>query len=223
MKNILKKNFATVVIISIALLGLSGCTKDPSLNHPPIVKVSNDKIVNIGETVKLHATVSDNNKEETLTYQWRIAAKPKESKLSLTNTTKTDISFKADKQGIYYFDFIAQNGQVSSKAKRVTIQVRSIIGTWTADLTKTKKETKLNEDEMAEVVESLSSNYKFVFLENGKIEGDDESSWTYSKNGNYKLNGSKEIKLVEANELYMINKLKSDKEVKFYYKRALEK
>jgi len=223
MKNILKKNFATVTVISIALLGLSGCTKEPSLKHAPIVKVSNDKIVNIGETVKLHATVSKNNEEETLTYQWRIAAKPKESKLSLTDDTKTDISFKADKQGIYYFDFIAQNGQVSSKAKRVTIQVRSIIGTWTADLTKTKKETKLNEDEMAEVVESLSSNYKFVFLENGKIEGDNESSWTYSKNGNYKINGSKEIKLVAANELYIINKLKSGKELKFYYKRALKK
>ncbi len=223
MKNILKKNFATVAIVSIAILSISGCKKDPSLNHPPIVKVSKDKIVNIGETVKLHATVSSNNKEEILTYQWRIAAKPKESKLSLTDATKTDISFKADKQGTYYFDFIAQNGQVSSKAKRVTVKVRSIIGTWTANLTKTKEETKLNEEEMAEVVEALSSNYKFVFLENGKVEGDDESSWTYSKNGNYNLNGSKEIKLIDANEFYMINKLKSGKEVKFYYKRALKK
>jgi len=223
MKNALQSNYISITILSLSLLGLLGCTKDPSLNSKPIVKVSNNKIVNIGETVKLHAAASDKDKEDILTYLWRIAAKPKGSKLSLTDATKTDISFKADKKGTYYFDFIAKDEYVSSESKRVIVIASSIIGTWTADLSKTKEEAKLNENETEELVETLSTNYKFVFLENGKIEGDENASWKYNKNGRYQLNGEKDIKIIKENQLFIINKLESGKELKFYYKRALKK
>lgn len=240
MKNILKKDYS-IVVISIALLGLSGCvsapesnhtpspinkhTPSPVSNHIPTVTVPENQMIRTGESLTLKATVSDKDKENELTYFWRIAGKPKGSKVTLNedDAKKTTISFKADKNGAYYFDFYASDGFANSKPKRVTITAFTIVGEWTADLTKTKEEFKPNESETAELVETLSSNYKFVFLEDGKVEGDDASSWTYTKEGNYQLNDSKEIKLINANELYMMGELKSGKEIKLYYKRALKK
>jgi len=221
MKNILKKNYLTVAIVSITLLGLSGCVKDPKTNHKPTVQVPSDRLVNIGESVKLTATVSDPDKEDILTYLWRISAKPKESHLALTNDQNKTISFKADKKGTYYFDFIASDALSSSKSKRVTILVSSILGEWTADLTKTKEENKLNESENAELVETLSANYKFVFLEDGKVEGDDTASWKHLQNGNYMLNDRK-LKILDENQLFVMSPLE-DKELKFYYKRVIKK
>jgi len=223
MKNLLKKHHATIAIATIALLGFSGCVKDPELNNKPTVKVPSDKIINLNETFTLTATATDKDKEDILTYLWRVAAKPKGSQLSLTNATNKTISFKADKAGTYYFDFIAKDEYVSSKPKRVTIIATSLIGTWTADLIKTKEESKLNESETAELVETLSANYKFVFLENGKVEGADNTSWRHIKDGNYELSSSKSIQLTKENQLFMIGNLKSGKELKFYYKRAYKK
>jgi hypothetical protein len=221
MNNILKKDYATVAIISMALLGLSGCTKDPSVNHKPTVTVPSDKLINIDESLTLTATASDKDKEDKLSYLWRIAAKPKGSQLTLTNDTNKTISFKADKQGTYYLDFIAKDEFTSSKSKRVTILATSIVDEWRADLAKTKKENKLNDDENSELVEVLSSNYKIIFLENGKVEGDDSSSWKHKKSGDYTLN-NKELKLIDENQLFIIDKIK-EKDVKLFYNRVLKK
>ena len=223
MKNSLQTNYVAIAIMSLSLLGLSGCIKDPATNHTPQVTLPNDKIINIGESLTLKAKVSDKDKEDELSYLWRVAAKPKGSQFTLTDATKKTISFKADKSGTYYLDFVANDGLVNSKSKRVTVIASSIIGEWTADLTKTKEESKLNESETAELVETLSSNYKLVFLENGKVEGDNDASWTYTKNGTYQLNSSKRIQLTKENQLFMMNSLKSGKELKFYYKRASKK
>ncbi len=225
MKNILKKDYATVAIISMALLGLPGCTKDPASNHKPTVTVPSDQIIHTGESLTLKATASDIDKEDELTYLWRIAAKPEGSKLTLKedDTEKTTISIKADKAGTYYLDFLAHDDLVNSKSKRVTVTATSIVGDWTADLTKTKAENKLNDTEIDEVVEALSSNYKITFLKDGKIESNNESSWRYNKHGNYIVDDTKKLKQTKENQLFIINKLKDDKEIKFYYKRALKK
>jgi len=220
MKNILKKNYLTT-IVGITLLGLTGCVKDPESNHKPTVQVPSDKLVNIGESVTITATASDPDKEDELRYLWRISAKPKESQLSLANDKNRTISFKADTAGIYYLDFIASDEFSSSKSKRVTITASSIVGEWTADLTKTKEENKLKDDEKVEVAEILSSNYKLTFLENGKVEGNEVSSWKHKNNGNYILN-DREVKLIDANHLSVMSKLK-DKDLKFYYKRVIKK
>jgi hypothetical protein len=222
MKNILKKNYVTVAVISMALLGLVGCKKDPVNNHTPTVKVPNDKLININETLTLTARVFDKDKEDVLTYLWRVAAKPKSSQLKLSNDTNKTISFKADKTGTYYLDFIASDKLSSSKSKRVTIVATSLIGEWTADLAKTKKENKLNDDEKAELVEVLSSNYKLTFLEDGKIEGNNEASWTYNKRGHYIVDGKKELQQTNENQLFIMSELKG-KDVKLYYKRVVKK
>jgi len=221
MKNILKKDYLTTAIVSITLLSLSGCAKDPTTNHKPTIQVPSDRLVNIGELVNLTASVSDPDKEDVLTYLWRISAKPKESHLTLTNDKNKTISFKTDKSGIYYLDFIANDTFSNSKSKRVTITASSVVGEWTADLIKTKEENKLNDDEKAEVAEILSSNYKLTFLKNGQVEGTDVSSWKHKNNGNYRLN-DRELKLIDANHLYVMSKLK-DKDLKFYYKRVIKK
>jgi len=221
MKNILKSNYTTTAIISMALLGLSGCVKDPESNHKPTVQVPSDKLVNIGESIILTATASDTDKEDVLTYLWRISAKPKTSQLTLENDKNKTISFKADTSGIYYLDFIASDSLSSSKSKRVTITASSIIGEWTADLTKTKKENKLNNDEKIEVAEILSSNYKLTFLEDGKVEGNNVTSWKHKNSGNYILD-DREVKLIDTNQLFVMSSLK-EKELKFYYKRVIKK
>jgi len=223
MKNILKKNYATVAIIGLAIISFSGCTKEPSLNHKPTVKVPHNKILDIGETVTLTARVFDQDKEDQLHYLWKISAKPKNSQSTLVNETNKTISFKADEKGTYYLDFIASDARSSSKSKRVTILVNSILGEWRADLAKTKEENQLDDDEKAEVVETLSSHYKFIFLKNGKLEGEDDASWRYNKNGNYQLNESKDIQLTKKNQLFIIDKLNNGKKLKLYYKRALKK
>jgi hypothetical protein len=225
MKNILKKDYITVAIVTIALLGLSGCSSSteysPVNNHKPIVEVPSDQFVNIGESVKLTATVSDPDKEDVLTYLWRVAAKPKGSQLTLPNDTNTTISFTADKQGTYYLDFIASDELVSSKPKRVTVVASSLLGEWTADLITTKEKNQLSESEKIEVVEALSSNYKFIFLENGKVENQEEASWKHIKNGNYLLDDRK-LQLVSPNLFFVMSKL-NDAEHKFYYKRVAKK
>ena len=223
MTNLLKKNYATVAIMSLALVALVGCTKDPKSNHTPTVKVPSNVIVNAGEELTLNAKVYDKDKEDELSYLWRIAAKPKNSQLTLKSTTTKSITFKADQQGTYYFDFVANDEISDSKSERVILVVSSIIGEWTADLKKTKNESKLSESETAELVETLSSNYKYTFQEGGKVESSDDTSWTYLKNGNYQLNGSKKLQLTKEHELYIVSSLKSGKEIKFYYKRAIKK
>ena len=224
MKNILKKDYATVAIISMALLGLSGCTKDPASNHKPTVTVPSDKIIHTGESLTLKATALDIDKEDELTYLWRIAAKPEGSKLTLKEeSAETEtITIRADKAGTYYLDFVAHDDLANSKAKRVTVTATSIVGDWTADLTQTKAENKLNDTEIDEVVEALSSNYKITFLENGKVESNSGSSWKYNKQGNYTIDNTKKLKQIKENQLFIINKLKDGKEIKFYYKRALK-
>ena len=224
MKNILKKDYTSVAIIGMLLLGLSGCTKDPSTNHKPVVTVPSNKIININESLILTATASDKDKEDELTYLWTITAKPEGSKLTLSeeNATKRTISVKADKLGTYYFDFIAQDEIERSKAKRVTVTATSIIGEWTANLSKTKEENKLNKPETNEVVEALSSNYKLIFLDNGKIESNNYTSWKYNKQGNYIVDDGKKLKQINENQLYIVNKLEDGKEIKFYYKRVLK-
>jgi hypothetical protein len=221
MKNILKKDYLTVAIVGLSLLGLSGCSKDPALNHKPVVTVPNDKIVTLNEPLTLTAKVFDKDEEDVLTYLWRISAKPKDSNLTLKDATKKTISFKADKSGTYYLDFVANDEFANSEPKRVTVVVSSILGEWTADLTKTKEENKLNDDEKIEVAEILSSNYKLTFLEDGKVEGKESASWKHVNNGNYKLD-DRELKLIDANHLFVMSKLK-DRDLKFYYKRVLKK
>ena len=235
MKNILKKDHATVAIISMALLGLSGCIPNPeknhvptvtaSSNHVPTITIPSNQMVHTGEVLILKATASDMDKGDKLTYLWKIAGKPKGSQLTLTeeDKRKKTISITTDKDGAYYFDFVADDGSVYSKVKRVTVTANTIVGDWTADLTKTKTENKLNDSEINEVVEALSSNYKITFLKDGKIESDTASSWRYNQNGNYTIDDTKDLKQINQHELFITNQLKDGKEVNFYYKRALKK
>jgi len=221
MKNILKKDYLTVAIMSITLLGLSGCSKDPAANHKPVVTVPSDTIIAINEPLTLTAKVVDQDKEDLLTYLWRISAEPKESNLTLKNANKKSILFKADKPGTYYLDFVANDEFTNSKPARVIITVSSVVGEWTADLSKTKEENKLNDDEKIDVAELLSSNYKLTFLEDGKVEGKEGATWKHVDHANYKLD-DKELKLIDANHLYVMSKLK-DKELKLYYKKVFKK
>ena len=221
MKNVFKTSYLSVTLMSLTLLGLSGCTKNPEGNHPPVTKLPSDKIVTTGEMISLAAMASDMDKEDELTYLWSLTARPEGSHATLTEAAKKTISFKADKEGTYYLNFIANDEIVNSKAKKITITATSIVGEWKADLSKTKANNQLNESETAEIVESLSSMYKFKFLKNGEVEGNNASSWTYSQEGNYQIDGEKKVSITNSNQFFLLTTLKSGKEVKFYYKRAI--
>jgi len=220
MKNILKKDYLTTAIVAIGLL-LTGCSKDPALNHKPIVTLPKDKLVGINEPLRLTAKVIDQDKEEILSYFWSIAAQPKDSNLTLKDPTKKTILFKGKKEGKYYLDFIARDEYSSSLPKRVIITVASPIGEWKADLSKTKEENQLNEEEKIEVAEILSSNYKLIFLENGTLKDEKNTSWKHLHNGKYKLE-NRELELIDENHLFIIGKLQ-DKDLKLYYKKVLQK
>ncbi len=220
MKNSLQRNYLSVAIISLTLLGTVGCTKDPTGNHPPVVQLIENKIVKQGEMVHLTAHVSDVDKDE-LSHLWTIIGHPQGSAVSLRDNEKTSIAFRADKSGIYKLNFTTTD-DIASSQKIVTVTTTSIVGEWKADLAKTKEKNRLNETQRAEVIETLSAKYKFKFLENGEVQGKELHSWKYNKNGNYLTDGEKKIKLINSRELYLVSQLKDGKEVKFYYKRVVK-
>ncbi len=207
--------------LGLALLTLSGCTKNPEGNHPPVVKIVDNTVVNKGDMVKLTAHVSDIDKDE-LSHLWTMIGHPEGSTVALEDDEKTSISFKADKYGIFKLNFTTTDDIVNSK-KTVTVTVASIAGEWKADLAKTKEKNSLNESQTAEVIESLSANYKYTFLENGNVEGSTNGSWKYNNNGNYSIDNSIKIKMETANDISIIHSLKDGNEVKFYYKRVFKK
>ena len=207
--------------MSLTLLGTVGCTKDPTGNHPPVVQLIENKVVKQGEMVHLTANVSDVDKDE-LSHLWTIIEHPQGSAVALRDDEKTSIAFRADKSGTYKLNFTTTD-DIASSQKVVTVTTTSIVGEWKADLAKTKEKNRLNETQTAEVVETLSAKYKFKFLENGTIEGSDNSSWKYSKNGSYQMDNKTKLQMTTANDFFVINSLKDGEKVKFYYKRVFTK
>jgi hypothetical protein len=223
MKSLFRTKPLTTAILTLSLLTLSGCTKDPSLNHPPKVEIKSSKITAKGEVVQLSAKVTDADKDDELTYQWRLTLRPKGSNASLKTATTKKSSFKADKSGLYQISFAVSDKTIKI-TKNLNVIVSSLQGEWKVDLAKSKKENKLNEHQTNELIELLSSNYKMTFLENGKVEGDETSSWQNGKNGIYYLKNKKgeksDIKMITADTISLIKQLPDGTEVTSYYTRV---
>jgi len=222
MKNLFKTSYLGITIVSLTLLSLLGCTKSPENNHPPVVKNLENKHVNRGDMVNLRASVSDMDKDDKLSYFWTLVEKPKGSEVTLKDKKKKAIAFRPDRSGVYRLTFTITDTIVTNK-KTVTVTVVSIVGEWKANLAKTKEKNNLNESQTAEVVEILSTNYKYNFLENGNVEGSTSGSWKYTKDKNYSIDNSTKIKMETFNEFFVIHSLKDGKEVKLYYSKIFKK
>ena len=222
MKSLQWKSQVAVTILGVSLLALSGCTRDPNANHPPEIKVKTKQFVNKGESVQLKAVVTDADKEEQLSYLWRMNSRPQGSHATLSSKDQTSSSFIADKVGTYQLDFSA-NDSIATVSKVIMITASSLEGEWKVDLAKSKKKNKLNSTQTIDLIELLSSNYKVKFLEDGKIEGEEGSSWRYNKSGLYQLNNKEgeksDIHMINAQEISLMKKLPDGTEVTCYYNR----
>lgn len=224
MHNRRNKKLLGTAILLLSLLGTSGCTKDPKGNHKPIVKLPSTKIVKKGELVQIEAFASDIDQDE-LSYLWRLRTRPQGSQVSFEaiETETKKIAFKTDQYGVYTVDFVANDDIVNSDVKTVTIIATHLEGSWKADLTATKKLNAFNPSEIEEVVEAMSNLYKFVFLKDGSIEGEEGGSWRERTPAIYDItyqNGKEtSLQIVSEDKLYFFYMLNSGKEVKLIYKR----
>lgn len=227
MNNRRNKKLLGTAILLLSLLGASGCTKDPKGNHKPVVKLPSTKIVKKGELVQIEAFASDIDKDE-LSYLWRLRTRPQGSQVSFEaiDTTTKKIAFKTDQYGVYTVDFVANDDIVNSDVKTVTIIATHIEGSWKADLTATRKLNTFDPSETEEVIESMSNLYKFVFLKDGSIEGEEGGSWRERDATTYDItyqNGKESsLQIVSEDKLYFFHTLNSGKEVRFVYKRVLK-
>jgi hypothetical protein len=96
------------------------------VNSPPVVDAGEDQTVDVGATVSLTGSASDED-EEPLTYLWNQVSGPA---VELSSSTDLETSFVAPKVGVdtvLTFQLIANDGQADSEPDTVDITVKGTI------------------------------------------------------------------------------------------------
>ena len=96
------------------------------VNSPPVVDAGEDQEVDIGATVSLVGSASDED-EEPLTYLWNQIAGPS---VDLTTSTELETGFVAPKgevDTVYTFQLIANDGQEDSEPDTVDVVVKGTL------------------------------------------------------------------------------------------------
>ncbi|WP_163933714.1 PKD domain-containing protein [Paraferrimonas sp. SM1919] len=93
--------------------------------HPPIAHAGNDLTTDVGTTVHLDGTASSDADGDTLTAQWSVIRRPKNSLAILADTTSYHPVFTPDVGGDYIVQLIVSDGSNASTPDQVLISTNN--------------------------------------------------------------------------------------------------
>ena len=98
---------------------------DPNVNLAPVANAGpRQRNVAIGQTVTLDGSKSYDPNGTAVTYTWKFKSKPKKSTATLQDATTVAPTFVPDVRGNYVVQLVVSDGQLTSVASTVMIQVR---------------------------------------------------------------------------------------------------
>ena len=98
---------------------------DPNVNLAPVANAGpRQRNVATGQTVTLDGSKSYDPNGTAVTYTWKFKSKPKKSKATLQDATTVAPTFVPDVRGNYVVQLVVSDGQLTSVASIVMIQVR---------------------------------------------------------------------------------------------------
>jgi hypothetical protein len=92
-----------------------------AVNAAPMAKAGLPQNVIVGSAVKLSGKDSSDANGDPLTYKWSMTSKPANSAVTLINSSGVDITFTADKPGVYVVALVVNDGKLDSDASTVSI------------------------------------------------------------------------------------------------------
>ncbi|SCK33343.1 REJ domain-containing protein [Variovorax sp. HW608] len=97
---------------------------DPNVNLAPVAKAGPRQRSAIGQTVTLDGSKSYDPNGTAVTYTWKFKSKPKKSTATMTGATTVAPTFVPDVRGNYVVQLVVSDGQLTSVASSVMIQVK---------------------------------------------------------------------------------------------------
>ena len=94
------------------------------VNLAPFAKAGPRQRSSIGQTVTLDGSKSYDPNGTPVTYAWKFKSKPKKSTATLTGATTVNPTFVPDRRGNYVVQLVVSDGQLTSVASTVMIQVK---------------------------------------------------------------------------------------------------
>ncbi|SEB25203.1 PKD domain-containing protein [Variovorax sp. YR216] len=94
------------------------------VNLAPVAKAGPRQRSAIGQTVTLNGSKSYDPNGTSITYAWKFKSKPKKSTATLIGSTTVAPTFVPDVRGNYVVQLVVSDGQLTSVASSVMIQVR---------------------------------------------------------------------------------------------------
>ncbi len=97
-----------------------------TINTRPIANAGSEQSVISGSKVTLDGSSSSDANLNKLTYRWNIKSKPATSIATIENSTTLHPSFISDRDGVYIFSLIVNDGQIDSEVDTVSITTKNV-------------------------------------------------------------------------------------------------
>lgn len=148
------------------------------VNSLPVANAGLDQGASINDSVKLSGSATDADLD-TLTYSWSFTSKPDGSIATLSDSSRSNPIFIADKSGEYILQLIVNDSLVDSLVDTVVIDATYV----------TTKVSNVADFRLALLNAATNNQNDKIVLENGiyKTTGDGQGTFVYSSNESYKL------------------------------------
>lgn len=110
-------------IMNEAIVAAGGTA--PVGTHAPVANAGNDQSIKTGATVTLDGSLSADADLDTLSYKWTVIYMPEESTATLSNAETVKLTFTADRDGVYVFGLVVNDGTYDSATDTVIVVART--------------------------------------------------------------------------------------------------